>query len=80
MDGILLEIFGYIGTALVLMSMMMNSMTKLRIFNMSGSVISAIYAIFCNTWPVFFLNLGMILINVVQLLRVYLGKRKEQTQ
>lgn len=67
--NIYLEIFGYIGTALVLMSMMMNSIVKLRIFNIAGSVISMIYAAFCSAWPVVFLNLGMILINVVQLLR-----------
>lgn len=64
-----LELFGYLGTALVLFSMMMSSMTKLRCINIAGSVVSMIYAVFCNTWPVVFLNLGMILINSVQLLR-----------
>ena len=53
--NIYLELFGYAGTALVLTSMMMNSMTKLRIFNICGSVISMIYAALSNTWPVVFL-------------------------
>ncbi len=69
MEKILLEIFGYLGTVLVLMSMMMTSMKKLRIFNISGSVISAIYAAILQTWPVVFLNVGMIVINVIQLIR-----------
>ena len=56
---IYLEIFGYVGTALVLLSMTMTSLTKLRIVNMAGSVISAIYAALCNTWPVVLLNVGM---------------------
>ena len=75
--NIYLELFGYAGTALVLMSMMMNSMTKLRIFNICGSVISMIYAALSNTWPVVFLNFGMIFINCVQLLRA--KKQKEDT-
>ena len=45
---ILLEIFGYIGTGLVLLSMAMTSMKKLRILNMAGSVISAIYSAICG--------------------------------
>lgn len=66
----LLEIFGYIGTALVLTSMMMTSVLKLRIFNTIGSVISMIYAMLCGTWPVFFLNLGLVVINVMQMIRL----------
>ncbi len=76
MGNIFLEIFGYIGTVLVLMSMMMTSMTKLRIFNISGSVISAIYAAFCQTWPVVILNVGMIVINVAQLIRAKVAAKQ----
>lgn len=65
------ELFGYLGTALVLLSMMMTSVSKLRILNLSGSVISMIYAIVMNTWPVAALNFGMILINTVQLIRLH---------
>lgn len=65
-----LEIFGYIGTALVLLSMMMTSVVKLRVYNTIGSVISMIYAFLSGAWPVVFLNLGLILINLWQLLRL----------
>lgn len=64
------EIFGYTGTALILISMMMTSVVKLRIINMSGSLISMIYAVVTNTWPVVILNLGLIIINTVQLVRL----------
>ena len=78
--NIYLEIFGYIGTGLLLLSMAMTKLTMLRIMNISGSVISVIYAVLCNTWPVVFLNLGMIIINVIQLVRLYRnGKQKENT-
>lgn len=72
-----LEAFGYLGTALVLLSMMMTSLNRLRIFNIMGSVISMIYAALVGTVPVVLLNLGMILINLVQLLR---EKRKQATE
>lgn len=64
-----LEIFGYVGTALVLLSMMMTKLSLLRIFNVCGSVISAIYAYLSGTMPVVLLNLGLIIINGIQLIR-----------
>ena len=72
--NIYLEIFGYVGTALVLLSMMMTSVVKLRLLNIIGSIISMIYSILCGAWPVVFLNFGLIIINVYQLLR--LGRTK----
>ena len=68
--NIYLELFGYIGTALILASMLMTNINKLRILNMCGSVISIIYAGLMNTWPVVLLNSGMFLINLIQLIRV----------
>lgn len=68
--NIYLEIFGYIGTALVLISMLMTSVVKLRVFNIMGSVVSAIYAYFTHTWPVMVLNLALVCINTVQMIRL----------
>ncbi len=68
---ILVEIFGYIGTALVIVSMMMTSLLKLRIINILGSVISLIYSLICNTWPIVIMNLCLILINVFQIIKQY---------
>ena len=73
--NVYLEIFGYLGTALVLLSMTMTSLNKLRLWNIAGSVVSMIYALLIQGYPVVFLNVGMILINVAQLLRTY--RRKE---
>ena len=67
--NIYLELFGYLGTALIFLSMMMTNLTKLRLLNMAGSAISVIYAVLSNTWPVVLLNGGLILINTVQLIR-----------
>ena len=66
-----LEVFGYIGSGLVLLSMAMTSLVKLRFWNLTGSLICVIYALLMGTWPVVALNVGMILINGIQLLRYY---------
>lgn len=76
--NIYLEIFGYIGTALIISSMMMKSINKLRILNISGSVISVIYSILSNTWPVVLLNGCLIAVNVYQLIKANVEKKKEQ--
>ena len=65
---IFLEIFGYIGTALVILSMMMSSLRWLRILNMSGALISAIYAVCVQAWPVVLLNAALLVINGVKLI------------
>ena len=68
-EYITLEIFGYIGTALVIISMTMTNWLRFRIINMCGGLISLIYAALCNTWPVVVLNACLICINFVQSVR-----------
>ncbi len=46
--AMLIEIFGYIGSILVVVSMLMSSIVKLRAINTIGSVISGIYAVVCG--------------------------------
>ena len=69
-----LEIFGYIGTALVITSMMMTSLVKLRVLNICGSVISMIYSFIGGAWPIVVMNLALIIINVVQLIKARFNK------
>ena len=77
MNGkIALEIFGYMGTALVLLSFVMRDIKWLRAVNMAGGLISLIYAICVNTMPVVVLNSSLILINGIQLMRILREERK----
>ena len=71
---ILLEIFGYMGTTLVILSMTMKSITKLRIFNIAGAIISAIYSAIIQAWPVVLLNVALTSINVYQLISAAVKK------
>ena len=74
-----LEIFGYIGTGVVLISFIMKDIKWLRVVNMAGGLISLIYAILVNTMPVVVLNASLITINGVQLVRIILKERAEKT-
>ena len=78
--NIYLEIFGYLGTALVIISMLMTDINKLRIINISGGVISLIYAICVNTMPVVVLNATLVTINTVQLIRSEINRRRFESQ
>ncbi len=69
-NELMLEIFGYIGTVLVVASMLMTSVVRLRVLNICGSVISFIYAFLGGAFPIVAMNGALILINVWQLVRM----------
>ena len=74
--NIALDLFGYLGTGLVLTSFIMRDIKWLRVVNMSGSLVSFIYALLTNTMPVAVLNGSLLIINGVQLARIII-KEKE---
>ena len=71
----LIEIFGYIGSALVVISMLMSSIVKLRIINCVGSVISGIYAVICGALPLAIMNVCLIAINGYNLFKLLKTKQ-----
>lgn len=75
--NIWLEVFGYLGMALVLTSMAMTKVERLRWFNLAGSAVCLIYGALTNTWPTALLNLGLAIINIIQLIR--LKKQKNES-
>jgi hypothetical protein len=62
------ELFGYLGTLLVFISMTTSSIKKLRILNISGSVITVIYSVIISAYPIVFLNLGLSVVNFYKLI------------
>lgn len=66
---ILYEIIGYLGTGLVILSMTMSSVTKLRILNIAGALVSAVYALLIAAYPVALLNITLTAINLFHLVR-----------
>lgn len=66
----LIEIFGYIGSVLVVVSMLMSSVVKLRIINTIGSIISGTYALIIGSFPLALMNFCLIVINVYNLFKL----------
>ena len=65
-----LELFGYLGSVLVLVSMLMTSVVRLRIINLIGSAIFATYAILIRSYPTALLNGCLVVINIYHLYRL----------
>lgn len=76
---VLLELIGYAGMALVLISMMMTSVKWLRLLNLSGAMACMIYGFATRTYPTALLNLGLFVIQIVQLWRLNRVKKEEIT-
>ena len=72
----LLEIFGYIGSVLVVVSLLMTSVIKLRIFNMAGSIISGTYALIIGSFPLVLMNGCLIIINIYNLYKLLNTKQE----
>lgn len=68
--AVLIELFGYLGSTLVVVSMLMSSVVKLRVINMVGSVISGTYALIIGSFPLALMNICLIIINAYNLFRL----------
>lgn len=66
----IIELVGYIGSTLVVVSMLMSSVIKLRVINTLGSCISAAYALIIGSFPLALMNICLIIINVYNLFRL----------
>ena len=75
----LLELFGYLGSGIVAFSLMLKSMVKLRIFNLTGSVLVVIYCLIQKTYPLLYLNSFIAIVNIYHLL-VYYYANKNKTK
>lgn len=69
------EIVGYIGSALVATSLMMNNIWRLRWINLVGASTFATYGFLIGAWPVLCLNGFIALVDVVYL--VIMSRKKD---
>lgn len=70
-----LQLLGYAASALIVTSMLMRSIVRLRMINLLGAATFAVYGFLIGAYPVGVLNLLTTTINIVQLVR--LQRRKE---
>ena len=63
------ELYGYLGSALILLSFVMKDLFKLRMINTLGCSFFVVYGVMMNmAWPVIITNTLIILINIYYLI------------
>jgi len=72
----MIELMGYLGSALVVVSMLMASVVNLRIVNTIGSGIFAVYALLIHSYPTALMNVCLVGINLYNLYKL---SRKDQS-
>ena len=66
----MIEMIGYLGSILVLVSMLMSSVVKLRVINTIGSGIFAAYALMIHSYPTALMNGALVGINIYNLVKL----------
>lgn len=72
----MIELIGYLGSALVVASMLMSSVVKLRVINTIGSGVFTAYALMIHSYPTALMNAALIAINVYNLIKL---NRRDQS-
>lgn len=72
----IVEWIGFGASFMVLISLIMSSIIKLRWINLIGSLVFSIYGLLINSYPVTIMNLGIVFINIYYLFKIYSNKRE----
>lgn len=72
----LIELYGYLGSALIALSLTMTNIVRLRIVNLIGASMFASYGLIIAAWPVATLNIFIVLINIYHLRKLARNKTK----
>ncbi len=66
-SNMIIEMVGYFGSLLVVISMLMTSVMKLRVINTIGSTIFTVYALIIHSYPTAVMNMALIIINIINM-------------
>ncbi|HEX2059689.1 MAG TPA: hypothetical protein VHK90_03030 [Thermoanaerobaculia bacterium] len=65
-----LQLLGYAASALIVTSMLMRSIVRLRLINLAGAATFSVYGFLIGAYPVGILNLLTTTINIIELIRL----------
>ncbi len=74
----ILEIFGYVGSFVVLISLTMSSIVKLRWINLLGATMFTIYASLIGAYPAIFMNFGIVIIDVYYIIKLHKSRPQKK--
>ncbi|NOR75410.1 MAG: hypothetical protein GQ525_09645 [Draconibacterium sp.] len=72
----LIEWIGYVASTLVLVSLSLSSILRLRIFNLFGAAVFSFYGFYIESLPVGIMNLIIVFTNLYYLQKIYFQKDK----
>ncbi|MCL2595183.1 MAG: hypothetical protein FWD83_06650 [Promicromonosporaceae bacterium] len=75
--SLVLETIGWIGSALIVISLMVARVLRFRWMNMTGSVIATAYNAIIGVWPFVAMNAAIVIINAYWLVKLYRTRRDE---
>lgn len=73
-----LEVLGWVGSAIVVWSLLQTRILRLRVLNLTGCAVSVVYAALGSVWPVLGLNLVLCFINIYHLRKLTATKETER--
>ncbi|MBU2969593.1 YgjV family protein [Pseudoalteromonas sp. C2R02] len=71
------EYLGYFASVLLVMSLMMTDVVKLRWLNLAGCFTFAIYGLIITAWPVAFANALLALVNLYHIVKLMRDNKKD---
>jgi len=71
---VVLDWIGYIASLVILVSLIMSSIKKLRWINLFGSILFGLYGFMIGSIPTAVMNFGIVIINTYYLSKIYLSK------
>ena len=80
MDKIIVEAIGWIGSGLLIFSILQTQITRLRIANAVASVMLVAYNLILEVWPMVALNAAMTMINLFYLTRGALRETRRRQE
>lgn len=73
-----IEVFGWIGSGLLIVSLLQSKMLVLRVINSIASAMLVFYNILVETWPMVAMNAAVILINAWHIWKITRERRAER--
>lgn len=74
------EMIGYCGSGLVVVSLMMKSIMKLRWINLTGAIFFVVYGGFIKSNPVIVLNLFIVIADIYHIIRLRKNPERSNPQ
>ncbi|MFC4556506.1 hypothetical protein [Georgenia faecalis] len=74
-----LEVVGWLGSAIVVWSMMQQRIVRLRVYNLIGCVVQVFYNGVLGVWPVVALNVVLAAVQVINLTRLLRYRHSDRT-